>query len=70
MFPGIINLMAFGNVTQLFKIIDRFASFASKAASRLAVRGSDKLLMARKCRARQKFEKTTAKKKVRSSRRG
>jgi len=52
MFPGIINLTAFSNVTQLFKIIDRFTSFASKAASRSAVCGSDKLLMARKCRAR------------------
>jgi len=57
MFPGIINLTAFSNVTQLFKIIDRFTSFASKAASRSAVCGSDKLLMARKCRARARASK-------------
>lgn len=48
-------------MTQLFKIIDRFTSFASRSA----VRGGDKLLMARKCLARacRKFKKTAAKKK-------
>lgn len=57
-------------MTQLFKIIDRFASFTSKAASWCVLCvATNFLLLENVARARRKFKKTVAKKKSRRPRR-